>query len=181
VARERGYDAAVDHLANRPGCEVAPETLLCVPLCDAEGSFLQHTLRHATTHCNTRQHTATHSNTRQHTVSHCNTPQHTATYCNTLQHEQEHPATHCNTLQHTATHCNAKHAGNMIAILMMAGEKGVCNTRCHTLQHEQQNPATHCNTLQHPATHCNTLHGGNMILECWWWRGNRGSETHTAT
>jgi len=65
--------------------------------------YMQCTIIHTATHCNTLQHTATHCNTLQHTATHCNTLQHTATHCNTLQHT----ATHCNTLQHTATHiCN---------------------------------------------------------------------------
>jgi len=28
-----------DHLANRPGLEAAPDTLLCVPLADSEGAY----------------------------------------------------------------------------------------------------------------------------------------------
>jgi hypothetical protein len=40
VAAEDAYDPEADNLANRPGLEAAPDTLLCVPLADSEGTVI---------------------------------------------------------------------------------------------------------------------------------------------
>jgi hypothetical protein len=40
VAAEDAYDPEADNLANRPGLEAAPDTLLCVPLADSEGTLI---------------------------------------------------------------------------------------------------------------------------------------------
>ena len=40
VAAEESYDPQFDNIANRPGLEAAPDTMLCVPLSDCSGNMI---------------------------------------------------------------------------------------------------------------------------------------------
>jgi len=107
-----------------------------------DSEFLNATLQHTATHCNTLQHATIkwlihtqtilakhHAEALQHTATDCNRLQQTATDCNIVQH----PAPQCTTLHHTAKHCTKLH--------------------------------TQCNTLHHTATYCTTLHKQSSRLQ----------------